>query len=182
MALCVALCCGPALWPYRVALLHDPVPCGPARCSVHLALVETRALGLFPADVPSLCAQLLRVLCCPWHVLQDFGRLDLPHVGLSFSVCVAGFLHWSLPSWSRTRSGCSQHRAACSPPPDPSPLPGSGLVHGTIPSETRQGQPALPGAPQSTWQNAKSQGGSQVQKQNLIFVALNAGRHGLDFR
>lgn len=53
---------GSVLWLCSIALLHGFVLwlCfvalhrGPALCSVHLALVGARALGLFPADVPSL--------------------------------------------------------------------------------------------------------------------------------
>lgn len=49
------------------------------------------------------------------------------------------------------------------------------LVSSMTLSETCHSQPALPGASQSTWQNEKNQGGSQIQKQNLIFVTLNTG-------
>lgn len=59
---CVALPRGPVLWPCSMALPCGPVlwPCsvtllrGPVLCSVHLAPVKARALGLFPADVASL--------------------------------------------------------------------------------------------------------------------------------
>lgn len=71
------------------------------------------------------------VRCCTWRagltstLFPDvYGSLsnltlgpDLPHVGQSFALCVAGFLHWSVPSSSRTWSGCSPRPAACAPPP-----------------------------------------------------------------
>lgn len=108
---------------------------------------------------------------------------DLSHAGLAVWLCIAGVLHGSVPSPSRTRSGSSQRPAGCFPHPHPLRTASLGaLVSFMTPSLTpRPACPPwdLPAAPGGI---DKSLRGSQIQKQNVIFVVLNNGHHELDLR
>lgn len=140
-------------WPYRGADLGGWT-------SRQLSLVSVMMVPC-PASSGHLCSPLgteVPTPCCSWFLLLVRFQLFLDAVWLQSATDCALLIPRQLPS-PQLYWVCISYRT---------------------PSETGHGCPAGPGISQQCLQTLEILGGSQIQKQNLIFVTLNAGLHELD--